>query len=106
LQKEEPSNRKKQDPIDDALYTACRVYMKFIGRGKGNSDKKSSQYALIEELLMDRIKAGEVYPMPDEHDIPTRQLEQSDYYTEEQTVKIVAGVMRELESRRRARYQS
>jgi hypothetical protein len=78
--------------------------MKLIGRGKGNSDKKSSQYALIEELLMDRIEAGEIFPMPGEKDIPTRQLEQSDYYTEEQTVKIVAGVMRELEHRRRARY--
>ena len=104
MNKEDGGSRRRIDPIEDALYNACQVYMKLIARGRGYSDRKSAQYALIEELLEDRLEAGETFAFPGEDDIPTEQLLESDYFTEEQTMKIVGVVMRELEQRRRTRY--
>lgn len=94
--------KRKLDPIDDALYNACVVYMALIARG--DSKQKNRQYALIEELLLDRLDAGETYLFPSEEDLPSEQLRNSDTITEGQSIKLVAGIMRELEARRKSPY--
>jgi hypothetical protein len=92
------NSRRFIDPIDDALYLACKKYMGMIAGG--SSEQKNRQYAIIEELLLDRLDQGEIYKFPGDDDLPTEQLENQDTITEGQSIKIVAGIMREIESKR------
>lgn len=93
------SNRLIIDPIDDALYRACQKYMLLIA--SGSAEQKNRQYAIIEELYLDRVDQGEMFVLPGDGDLPTEQMQYSDTITEGQSIKIVASIMREIESRRR-----
>jgi hypothetical protein len=93
------SNRLVIDPIDDALYRACQKYMQLIAGG--SVEQKNRQYAIIEELLLDRLDRGDLFELPSEDDLPTDQVMSTDTITEGQSIKIIASVMREIEQRRR-----
>jgi hypothetical protein len=92
----------KLDPIDDALYLACKKYIGLLSGGA--PEQKNRQWAIIVELFDDRLEHGDDFPLPSEKDLPSEQLDESDTITEGQSIQLAASIMRTLELRQKRGY--